>query len=211
MADHGRWGRRAILFDLGGVLIDWNPRYLYRDLCADEVELERFLAVVCHGEWNRGIDAGRPFAEAILERQRQVPEYAELIGFWHSRWEDMLKGAIPGTVALLRELKDLGLPLYALSNWSAETFPIARARFGFLDWFDRIVVSGEEGVAKPDREIFQLTIERCGLVPAETIFIDDSQANIEMALKLGFDPIRFTGAEALRQALAARGLVPYQG
>ncbi|MDR3669217.1 MAG: HAD family phosphatase [Holophaga sp.] len=206
MADHGQWGRRAILFDLGGVLLDWDPRHVYRSLFADEADMERFLAVVCHADWNRRIDAGRPFAEAILERQREVPEFAELIGFWRSRWEGMLKGEIPGTVAILRELKDLGVPLYALSNWSAETFPIARARFGFLAWFERIVVSGEEGLAKPDPALFQRAIERCGLVPARTLFIDDSPANIEVALGLGFDPILFTGAQPLREALAARGL-----
>jgi 2-haloacid dehalogenase len=111
MGKAGSSERRAIVFDLGGVLIDWNPRHLYRSLCADEAELERFLAEVCPAEWNRGMDAGRPFAEAIRERQREVPEYAEFIGFWGSRWADMVKGEIPGTVALLRELKDLGLPL----------------------------------------------------------------------------------------------------
>ena len=201
------WGDRAILFDLGGVLIDWNPRYVYRPLFADEAGMERFLTVVCSAEWNRGIDAGRPFAEAVRERQREVPEYAEYIGFWHSRWLGMLQGEIPGTVAVLRELKALGLPLYALTNWSAETFPLARERFAFLNWFTRIVVSGEVGVAKPDRAIFDLTIRLCGLVPARTIFIDDSPANIEVAREFGFDPILFTGAEALRKDLAARGLL----
>jgi 2-haloacid dehalogenase len=202
------WGDRAILFDLGGVLIEWDPRYLYRSLFADKAEMERFLTEVVHAEWNRRIDAGRPFAEAIRERQREVPEYAEYIGFWHSRWVDMLKGEIPGTVVVLRELKALGLPLYALSNWSAETFPLARERFAFLTWFTRIVVSGEVGVAKPDRAIFELAIRQCGLVPAETVFIDDVPANIEVARELGFDAILFTGAEALRQDLAARGLLP---
>ena len=202
----GRWGNRAVLFDLGGVLIDWDPRYVYRPLFADDAAMERFLARVCHAQWNKGIDAGRPFAEAILERQREVPEFAEYIGFWASRWPEMLKGEIPGTVAILRELKDLGLPLYALSNWSAETFPIARERFGFLAWFDRIIVSGEVGVAKPDREIFQLAISQCGLVPAETVFIDDVPANIEAALDLGFDAVLFTGPEALRRDLAGRRL-----
>lgn len=199
---------KAILFDLGGVLIDWNPRHLYRSLFADDAEMERFLSEVVHAEWNKGIDAGRPFAEAIRERQAEVPEYAEFIGMWFSRWKDMLNGEIPGTVAILRELKELDRPLYALSNWSAETFPLARERFGFLTWFKRIVVSGEVGMAKPDRVIFELAARQCALVPERTVFIDDVQANIDMALSLGYDAIRFTGAGALRQALVERGLLP---
>jgi len=208
MADCELREPRAILFDLGGVLIDWNPRHLYRDLFADEAEMERFLAEVVHADWNKEIDAGRPFAEAIRERQAEVPQYAEFIGMWFSRWKDMLHGEIPGTVAILRELKDLGRPLYALSNWSAETFPLARERFGFLAWFRRIVVSGEVGLAKPDRAIFELAARQCALVPGRTVFIDDVQANIDVALSLGYDAIRFTGAGALRQALAERGLLP---
>jgi 2-haloacid dehalogenase len=119
----------------------------------------------------------------------------------------MLHGEIPGTVALLRELKRQGLPLYALTNWSAETFPMARERFAFLSWFERIVVSGEVGLAKPDRAIFDLAIRQCGLTPARTVYIDDVQANVDVALGLGFDPILFTGAQGLRAALAERGLL----
>jgi 2-haloacid dehalogenase len=208
MADGELREPKAILFDLGGVLIDWNPRHLYRSLFADEAEMERFLLEVVDPKWNQQIDAGRPFAEAIRERQAEVPEYAEFIGMWFSRWKDMLNGEIPGTVAILRELKDLGRPLYALSNWSAETFPLARERFEFLSWFKRIVVSGEVGLAKPDRAIFQLAARECALVPGRTVFIDDVQANIDVALGLGYDAVRFTGAGALRQALAERGLLP---
>jgi 2-haloacid dehalogenase len=208
MTDRERVEPRVLLFDLGGVLIDWNPRYLYRSLFGDGAEMERFLAEVCDSEWNKGIDAGRPFAEAIRERQAQVPEYAEFIGYWHTRWTDMLKGEIPGTVALLRELKELGRPLCALSNWSAETFPVARERFPFLAWFDRIILSGEVGVAKPDRQIFDLAARHCGLVPARTVFIDDVEANVQAALELGYDALLFTGPDPLRQALVARGLLP---
>lgn len=198
---------RAVLFDLGGVLIDWNPRHLYRSLFPDPAQMERFLAEVCHGEWNRAIDAGQPFAEAIRECQARAPEYAEYIGFWFSRWEEMLGGEIPGTVAILRELKDLHLKVCGLTNWSAETFPKARARFAFLDWFDGIVVSGEVGLAKPDPAIFTLAIERLGLVPADTVFIDDSRANVEAAHALGFDAILFTNAETLRSDLTRRQLM----
>jgi 2-haloacid dehalogenase len=119
----------------------------------------------------------------------------------------MLGGEIPGTVAILRELKHRGLPLYALTNWSAETFPRARERFAFLSWFERLVVSGEVGLAKPDPAIFHLAIRRCGLTPARTVYVDDVQANVEVALGLGFDSILFTGAQGLRAALAERGLL----
>jgi len=196
-----------VLFDLGGVLIDWNPRYLYRSLCAGEAELEHFLAVVCDPAWNAGIDAGRSFAEAIREKQQAFPQYAELIGFWRSRWDEMLNGEVPGTPALLGELKAAGVPLFALTNWSAETFPMAFQRFGFLERFERIVVSGAEGLAKPDPALFRLAIERCALVPEETVFIDDSPANVAAALGLGFDALLFSGAEVLRPALVARGLL----
>jgi 2-haloacid dehalogenase len=197
----------ALLFDLGGVLVDWDARYFYRKVFDDETAMERFLAEVCDPEWNRSIDAGKPFATAVAERQAQRPEYHELIGFWHSHWTEMLREAIPGTVAILRELKDLGHPLYALTNWSAETFPIAQARFDFLDWFSRIVVSGQVGLAKPDPRIFTLALSSCGLDPARTLFIDDSRPNVEVALALGMEALHFQDPGRLREDLVARGLL----
>jgi 2-haloacid dehalogenase len=201
-------GKRAVLFDVGNVLIQWDPTRVYRPLFEREADLDHFLAEVCDPEWNRAIDAGRPFAEAVRERQREMPEYAELIGFWWSRWEDMLGGEVPGTVALLGQLKAQGTPLYALSNWSKETFPTARVRFPFLDWFEEKVVSGFVGLAKPDPAIYRLAIERCGLTPALTVFIDDSQPNVDAALGLGFDALLFTGAERLRADLVERSFIP---
>ena len=196
--------KTAILFDLGGVLVDWDPRYLYRQ-AFPEAEMEFFLANVCTGSWNLTMDAGRPFAETIPERQAAWPAYREAIGWWQTRWDEMLKGPIPGTVALLAELKAKGHPLFALTNWSAETFPAARRRFEFLAWFQDIVVSGEVGLVKPDPAIFRLAAKRCGLRPEATLFIDDVKANVDAARALGFDAIQFMGAEPLRQDLEERG------
>jgi len=200
-------GNRAVLFDLGGVLIEWDPRYLYRTLFKEKGEMERFLAEVCDPQWNWSIDAGKPFLEAIREKQAQFPEYSEFIGFWYSRWKEMLRGEIPGSVGVLWELKSQGTPLYALTNWSKETFATTRERFGFLDWFARIVVSGEVGMAKPDPRIFQLAIERCALDPQRTVYIDDNRANVDAALGAGLDAFQFTGAEAMRRALVERGIL----
>jgi len=199
--------RPALLFDLGGVLIDWNPRHLYRQVYGD-AETEFFLKNVCTPEWNLALDGGRPFSEAIREKQASWPEYRDAIDWWWSRWEEMLNGAIPGTVELLAELKALGHPLYALTNWSAETFPMARKHYAFLDWFREIVVSGREGLVKPDPAIYRLAAERCGIPMAGTVFIDDGLANVNAAKALGFDAIRFTGAVALRRELAGRGYLP---
>ena len=199
--------RPAILFDLGGVLIDWNPRHVYRALFEDEAAMEHFLATVCMVPWNHAIDAGRPFGEAVRELQAEHPEYADLIGLWHSRWGDMLKGPVAGTVDVLRELKAQGLALFALTNWSAETFPLARERYDFLSWFSRIVVSGEVKLAKPDPAIFRLALRECGLVAGETLFIDDVLVNVETARSLGMEAIHFLDPVPLRADLVRRGLL----
>ena len=197
----------AVVFDLGGVLIDWDPRRLYRKLLADEAAVEEFLATITTAEWNAEQDRGRPFAEAVAELVERHPAYAAAIAAYHERWPEMLGGEIPGTVAVLAELRDAGVPLYALSNWSAETFRLTRDRFPFLGWFDGLVVSGEEGVIKPDRRIFELLLERFGLVAAATLFVDDSPANVAAARAVGMDAVRFRDAAALRRDLAARGLL----
>lgn len=197
----------AVVFDLGGVLIDWDPRYLYRPLFAgDDAAMERFLADVCSPAWNARQDAGRPFAEAVESLALEHPAQRELIEAYWRRWPETLGDAIEPTVAILAELRQAGVPTYALSNWSAETFPLARPRYPFLDWFEAIVISGAVRAAKPDERIFRHLLEGHELDPAATVFIDDSSANVQAAAALGLVALRFEGAAALRRELAALGL-----
>jgi 2-haloacid dehalogenase len=198
---------KAVVFDLGGVLIDWDPRYLYRKLLADEAAVEEFLATVCTPEWNVEQDRGRPFADGVAELVERHPVHAAAITAYHERWTETLGGDIPGTVELLAELRETGVPLYALTNWSAETFGIARERFEFLAWFDGVLVSGEERMVKPDPAIFRLLLDRFGLDPETTFYVDDSPANVAAAGRLGFDAVPFADPEQLRRDLAERGLV----
>jgi HAD superfamily hydrolase (TIGR01509 family) len=199
---------RAVLFDLGGVLIDWDPRHLYRRLFAEEAAMEAFLATVCTQEWNRLQDGGRSFAEGVAVLARTHPHFAAEIGAYDARWDEMLRGPIAESVTLLAALRERGIPRFALSNWSAEKFPLARARFAFLEWFDGILVSGEVGLVKPDPRIFRLAQERFGLDPRETLFVDDMPANVAAARRQGFLTHRFTAPASLGRALAARGLLP---
>jgi 2-haloacid dehalogenase len=198
---------KAVVFDLGGVLIDWDPRYLYRKLLDDEAAVEEFLATVCTPEWNAEQDRGRPFAEGVAELVGRHPVHAAAITAYHERWPEMLGGAVGGTVEVLAELRAAGVPVYALTNWSAETFGIARERFEFLEWFDGVLVSGEERMIKPDPAIFRLLLDRFGLDPGATFYIDDSPANVAAADRLGFDALRFTSPAQLRRDLEARGLL----
>jgi 2-haloacid dehalogenase len=199
---------RAVLFDLGGVFIDWNPRHLYRRLFADEAAMEEFLATVCTQEWNAEQDRGRPFAEAVRLLCAAHPHLADAIRAYDARWEEMLKGEIRESVRCLEELRRRAVPLFALTNWSAEKFPLARARFSFLAWFEGVLVSGEVGLKKPDSRIFALAAERFSLDPAATLFVDDTAANVEAAAALGFRAYRFTDPAALRRALTGCGLLP---
>jgi 2-haloacid dehalogenase len=198
----------AVVFDLGGVLIDWDPRYLYRSLFGgNEEAMETFLAEVTTPEWNQQQDAGRPWTEAIESLSREHPERRELISaYWH-RWPETLGEAIEPTVEILGELRRAGVRLFALSNWSAETFPIARPRYPFLEWFEGIVISGDVRLVKPDARIFRHLLERYGLEPRSTVFIDDSEANVQAARELGMTGIRFADAQTLRRDLAALGLL----
>ena len=198
----------TVVFDLGGVLVDWDPRHLYRDLFDDPEEMESFLAEVTTAEWNAHQDAGRPWAEAVELLVAEHPERRELIEAFHRRWPEMLAGEIPGTVDVLVELRATGVRLVALSNWSAETFPLARERFDFLAWFEGIVISGDVGVNKPDRRIFEHLIAQFCIEPGDALFIDDSPANVEAASALGFCAIQFTDAIALRLELVRLGLLP---
>lgn len=200
--------RSVVVFDLGGVLIDWDPRHLYRKLFAgDEAAMEHFLANVCTASWNSQQDAGRTFAEACALLKSQHPGHAELIDAWIERQAEMLGGAIGGTVEILAELRARKVPLYALSNWSAETFPISLKRFEFLHWFQGIVLSGEVRLLKPDPRIFHLFFKTHGVDSAEAVYIDDMEKNVETAIAMGMHGIVFTDPASLRRELAKLGLV----
>jgi 2-haloacid dehalogenase len=169
--------------------------------------MERFLAEICNNDWNLQQDAGRPFAEACALLVDRHPEQKHLIEAYRTRWFEMLAGPIHGTVEILRELRDRGTPLYALTNWSAETFPLARERYDFLHWFVGTVVSGAEKLVKPDPRIYRLLLERHGIDPAASVYIDDNPVNARVATDLGLHGIHFTGPDALRDDLERVGLL----
>lgn len=196
------------MFDLGGVLIDWNPRYLYRKVFADEGEMEDFLATVTTSEWHIEQDRGRKIEDATALLLSQYPQHEREIEAYYGRWDEMFGGSISGSVEVLREVRGTGLPLYALTNWSAEVFPLARRQYDFLGWFDDIIVSGEEQMIKPDREIYDVLISRTGLNPATTVFVDDSHPNILAAEDLGFTTIKFKDPDKLRRELARLEVLP---
>jgi 2-haloacid dehalogenase len=201
--------RSVVVFDLGGVLIDWNPRHLYRKLFdGDDGAMEHFLANVCTQTWNEEQDAGRTFADACASLKRVHPDKAELIDAWMARQSEMFSGPIVGTVDVLTELRARDVPLYALTNWSAETFPAARERFEFLSWFRGILVSGEVKMLKPDARIFEHFLEAFGIDPAAAIYIDDRQNNVDAAIALGMHGVVFTDPSALRMELVRLGLLP---
>lgn len=196
----------TVVFDLGGVLIDWNPRHMYRKhFAGDEVAMEKFLSTVCTPEWNDQQDAGRSFAEACELLCRQFPTERAHIEAWVPGYDEMLAGAITGTVEILSELRARGTPLYALSNWSAETFPRALRRFEFLGWFRDIVISGDMKMNKPDPRMYQHLLDKHGLVADRTIYIDDTLKNVTAAAALSLHALHFSTPEALRRELVALG------
>ena len=181
-------GIKNIIFDLGGVLIDWNPRYFYRNVFHNEVEMEFFLEKICSPEWNLKQDAGRSFEEATYELSNKFPQYEKEIKDYYSNWTKMIGGIIEENVALLEDLKDK-YRLFALTNWSAETFPKVFNQYPFFKEFEGIVVSGTEKIVKPNTQIYQLLLSRYGLMANESLFIDDNLENINAADKLGFKTI----------------------
>jgi 2-haloacid dehalogenase len=197
----------AVVFDLGGVLIDWNPRYLYRTLFDDEEEMEAFLRDVCTPEWIDVTDAGVSFADAVRELAERHPEHRERIEAYRARWSETLGDAIDGTVGVLKELRASGVRLYALSNWSTETFPIAEQRFPFLAVFDGILLSGVARASKPSPAIFLAFLDRFDLSAGRCVFIDDNERNVSAAAGLGFDAIRFGSPEQVRAELVRRRLL----
>ena len=198
---------RAIIFDFGGVLLDWDPRYLYQHHFSDKQAMESFLAEINFFDWNAQQDKGRTFATGIAELSAQFPQYTELIHTYFERWEDSISSVIPGTVEIMHELKQRGYPLYGLSNWSSETFPRATQKYPFFQLFDDIILSGEVKLLKPDPAIFNLLLSKIGLSAHECILIDDSQLNIDTAKKLGFATIHFISSEQLRTELQRLNLL----
>jgi 2-haloacid dehalogenase len=193
---------QAILFDFGNVLLEWNPRHVYRRYFpGNEEAMEQFLHEVNFMDWNAQQDKGRPFAEGVALLSQQFPQYSNLIQAYHDNWKDSIGDYFEGTVAIMERLKDAGYRLYGLSNWSAETFPYAREKYHFFDLLDDILISGEVGMIKPEPEIFQLLLSRIGRPANECLFIDDSQANVEQAQKMGFSTIRFESPEQLEAEL----------
>jgi 2-haloacid dehalogenase len=195
---------RIPVFDFGGVLFDWNPRYLFRRFFEGDGEgMERFLAEIDFDQWNAAMDRGLSFADAVRERCLRFPQYAEPIRAFDTRWAETVRGPMPGMENLLRRLHTAGIPLYGLSNTSVEKFSILRRNHPFLDGFTRILLSGEVGITKPDPRIFEIFLERTGMRKEELIFIDDSGVNIAAALFLGWKAVPFTSAEELARELDA--------
>ncbi|WP_298345807.1 HAD family phosphatase [uncultured Algibacter sp.] len=193
----------TIIFDLGGVLIDWNPEYVFLDVFkGNRKKMQWFFDNICTSDWNENQDAGYPMAKATEDRVALFPEYEKEIRMFYGRWEDMLGNAIAGTVAILKHLINTNdYKVVALTNWSAETFPIALERFEFLQWFEGIIVSGEEKTRKPFDEIYNLTLERFNINAENAIFIDDNLRNIEAAKNLGINGIQFKSPDQLIKEL----------
>lgn len=192
---------KNIVFDLGGVLLDWNPRYLYREIFEDSEEMEFFLTHVCSPSWNEKLDEGNPFEESIILLQKQWPQYKDqILAYWRD-WSKMLRGTFPDTVNLLHDLKTKGYKIYALTNWSAETLKITIPKYSFFKDFDGMVVSGEEKILKPQPRIYQILLNRYHLQANETVFIDDNPANVVGATVLGIHGIVFDNVKNVRAKL----------
>lgn len=197
----------TIIFDLGGVLIDWNPRYVYRKIFKTEEEVDWFLENVTTSEWNENQDAGYPLHKATKELIAKHPEWEPEIKAYYGRWLEMLGEDIHETVEILHELKQNGkYRLYALTNWSAETFPHALERFEFFKVFDGIVVSGQEKMRKPSADFYQIILNRYQLDPGKTIFIDDSLRNVQGAEAVGITGIHFHNPSQLKDELRRKGI-----
>jgi 2-haloacid dehalogenase len=206
--DSGGEAATAVIFDVGGVLIEWNPRHLYRKLFAgDDLAMEHFLTRICSLSWNLMQDAGQSFADGVGELSIRHPEYADLIAAYDERWEEMVPGALDEVVTIVRELAERSIALYALTNFSREKFPLVQRRFDFFQLFGGIVVSGEVGAIKPDPAIYLHLLDRFRLAPDGCLFVDDSPLNVAGAEAVGMPAIRFTDAVSLRRDLKERGLL----
>jgi 2-haloacid dehalogenase len=198
----------SIIFDLGGVLVDWNPDYVYRTIFNDEKKMREFYEEICTSEWNEEQDAGRGLKEATEELVARYPHEEKNIRAYYDRWEEMLKGPIEGTVEVLEKVKIKGEHrLYALTNWSAETFPVALKRFEFLQWFDGRLVSGEEKTRKPFIEIYELLISRFNIDPATALYIDDNERNLKPPQELGIYTIHYKSPHQLEEEFRLLGIL----
>ena len=199
---------KAIIFDFGNVLLEWNPRYVYQRYFPNDPEgMEHFLEEVDFMNWNAQQDKGRTFAEGVALLSKQFPHYSGLIKAYHDNWRDSIGTSYTGTVKLLKELKQAGYPVYGLSNWSAETFPYARQKYDFFELLDDMVISGHVGHIKPDPEIFHILLEKIGRPAQECLFIDDSPTNISQAQQMGFQTIHFQSSEQLEIGLRELNLL----
>jgi 2-haloacid dehalogenase len=192
----------TIVFDLGGVLIDWNPDYVFNKVFSNEEEMRWFYNNICTSDWNEEQDAGKSLQQATEELVKKFPEHETNIRMYYGRWEEMLGGPIHETVEILKHLKHkTDYRLYALTNWSAETFPVALDRYEFLHWFHGRLVSGEEKIRKPFKEIYDLLIERFKISPETAIYIDDNFRNLIPAKELGFHTIHFQSPQQFKKEL----------
>ncbi len=198
---------KAIIFDFGGVLIDWSPHNLYKDYFADDAAIDAFLEEIDFYHWNAQQDKGRSFAEAVEIQSAKFPQHAELIKAYADNWINSITGMKVDVVKLLYRLKAKGFPVYGLSNWSAETFPLVAEEFSFLKDLDKVVLSGAVKMIKPEPEIFHYLLAQIPESAEECLFIDDSLANIEAAQKLGFQTVHFTSANALEENLKEQKLL----
>lgn len=198
---------RAVIFDIGGVLIDWNPKHLYSKLLPDDAAIDAYLAEIGFHDWNTRLDAGGLWDPAVAELVALHPHRKDLIEAAHLRWHEMLPGDIPGTVAILERLAEQGVPLYAITNYSSEKWLETRARFPFFRHFRDIVVSADEKIVKPDAAIYRLCLQRNRLEPDACVFIDDVPRNIAAAKSVGIDAILFQTPEQLADELTARGIL----
>ena len=198
-----------IIFDLGGVLIDWNPDYVFlEEFQGNKEKMQEFYNKVCTFDWNENQDAGYPLKKATEDRIKLFPEYENLIQMYYGRWEEMLGGAIEDSVSILKKIvKNTNYKVIALTNWSAETFPIALKRYDFLHWFEGIVVSGTEKTRKPFKKIYYLTLERYNLKAANSLFIDDNERNIFAAKEIGINTIKFNNPSQLENDLKLMGVI----
>ena len=198
---------KTVIFDFGGVLVDWNPHYLYDSYFGSREKADWFLTHICNSAWNVQMDGGKPFAEGIAELVARHPEWEKEIRMYRSEWLKMMGEQIPGMQALVADLKARGYHVYGLTNWAADTFALVRDKYPVFDLLDGIVVSGEEKVAKPDPQIFRILMQRYHINPSDAVFIDDNMPNIEAAKQVGLQAIQFLSAEQLHEDMRKRGWV----